>query len=58
MIINKAKSTKVFYHKEKLDELYKYLNLIVFLYVYMSKKTKNFFLDLLYQNGAPLIYYL
>lgn len=32
-MINKAKSTKVLYHKEQLDELYKYPNLIVFVYV-------------------------
>lgn len=58
--INKAKSTKVLYHKEQLVELYKYPNLTLLyflLYLYMSKKTKCSFRNLLYRDQVPLIFY-
>lgn len=51
-MINEAKSTKVLYYKEELDELYQYLNLIVYI---KSKKGGSFF-DLFYRERTPPIW--
>ena len=39
-MINEAKSTKVLYYKEELDEFYQYPNLIL---LYIENKKRRFF---------------
>ena len=49
-MINEAKSTKVLYYKEELDEFYQYLNLILFI-----EKKGGLFLELFYRDQTSPI---
>ena len=53
--INAAKSTKVLYYKEELDEFYQYPNLIL---LYIENKKGGSFLDLFYRDRTlPIFFY-